>query len=70
VTGRVIRTLGLIRGDSGGASFRVSFSSVGTKFSLKGLIRDYGPCLCDICDECQGGVLQRQKGGDDEGIHE
>jgi hypothetical protein len=48
----------------------VSFSSVGTKFSLKGLIRDYGPCLCDICDECQGGVLQRQKGGDDEGIHE
>jgi hypothetical protein len=70
VTGRVIRTLGLTRGDSGGASFRVSFSSVGAKFGLKGLIRDCGPCLRDVCDKCQGGVLQRQEGGDDEGIHE
>jgi hypothetical protein len=48
----------------------VSFSSVGAKFFLKELIRDWGRCLRDICDRCQGGVLQRQKGGDDEGIHE
>lgn len=48
----------------------MSFSSVGVKLCLKGLIRDCGRCLRDISDECQGGVLQRQKGGDDEGIHE
>ncbi len=48
----------------------MSFSSVGAKICLKGLIRDCGRCLRDICDECQGDVLQRQKGGDDEGIHE
>lgn len=47
----------------------MSFSSVGAKFGLKGLIRDCGPCLRDVCDKCQGGVLQRQEGGDDEGIH-